>query len=123
MNAISSSEMHWTNTELRDVRIQKIANFKTNMKVTFLTGSRDSAVGIATGYGLDDSGGSVKNVLLSTSFRPAMWSTQPPIQLVSRARTPGIKQPGHEANHSHPGGAEVKKIWIYTSTTPHAFIA
>jgi hypothetical protein len=48
--------------------------------------SRDSSVGIATGYGLDygevgvPSPGRVKNFLFSTSPRPALVSTQPPIQ-------------------------------------------
>jgi hypothetical protein len=49
-------------------------------------GSRVSAVGIATGYGLDDLGvgpGRVKNFLFSTSSRPALGSTQPHIHLVS----------------------------------------
>jgi hypothetical protein len=36
---------------------------------------------------------------------------------------PGVKQPGREADHSPPASAEVKKIWIYTSTPPYAFMA
>jgi hypothetical protein len=50
--------------------------------------TRDSVVGIVTGYGLDDRGGRnsspdrVKNFLFSTSSRPALGSTQPPIQWV-----------------------------------------
>jgi hypothetical protein len=28
-----------------------------------------------------------------------------------------------EADHSPPASAEVKKIWIYTSTPPYAFMA
>jgi hypothetical protein len=45
----------------------------------------DSIVGIATGYGLETEGsssspGRVKNFLLSTSSRPALRPTQPPIQ-------------------------------------------
>jgi hypothetical protein len=35
----------------------------------------------------------------------------------------GVKQPGREADHSPPTSAEVKKMWIYTSTPPYAFIA
>jgi hypothetical protein len=44
--------------------------------------------GIATGYGLDDKRGrssspvSVKNFLFSTSFRPVLGPTQPPIRCV-----------------------------------------
>jgi hypothetical protein len=30
--------------------------------------------------------------------------------------SPGVKRPGREADHSPPAGAEVKKMWIYTST-------
>jgi hypothetical protein len=32
-----------------------------------------------------------------------------------------IKRPGREADHSPPS-AEVKKIWIYISTPPYAFM-
>jgi hypothetical protein len=35
----------------------------------------------------------------------------------------GIKQQGYEANYSPPTSAEVKKIWMYTSTLPYAFTA
>jgi hypothetical protein len=36
---------------------------------------------------------------------------------------PGVKWPGREADHSPPTSAEVKKMWIYTSTPPYAFMA
>jgi hypothetical protein len=36
---------------------------------------------------------------------------------------PGVKRPGREADHSPPTTAEVKKMWIYTSTPPYAFMA
>jgi hypothetical protein len=36
---------------------------------------------------------------------------------------PGLKRPGREADHSPPASAEVKKMWIYTSTPPYAFMA
>jgi hypothetical protein len=36
---------------------------------------------------------------------------------------PGVKRQGLEADHSPPTSAEVKKIWIYTSTLPYAFMA
>jgi hypothetical protein len=79
--------------------------------------SRDSAVGIATGNGLDEgprsrssSPGVVKNFLFSTSSRPALGSTQPPIQWVSGPLSPGAKRQGREADHSPPSSAEVKKI-------------
>jgi hypothetical protein len=86
--------------------------------------SRDRVVGIATGYGLDDgedrssSPGRVKNLLFSTSSRPALGSTQPSIQWVPGSLSLGVRRPGREADHSPPAGAEVKKMWIYTSN-PH----
>jgi hypothetical protein len=40
----------------------------------------------------------------------------------TRPSFPGIKRPGHEADHSHPTSAEVKKTRIYTYTPPYAFM-
>jgi hypothetical protein len=34
----------------------------------------------------------------------------------------GVQRPGHEADHSPPSSAEVKKTFVYTST-PYAFMA
>jgi hypothetical protein len=50
--------------------------------------------GLATSYGLDDQGLEfesryVKNFLFSKSFRSALRSTQPPIQWVPGALSPG----------------------------------
>jgi hypothetical protein len=88
--------------------------------------SRDSVVGIAIGYELDDLRVgvrvSVESRIFSTSSRPALGSTQPPIQWVPGTLSPRVKQPGREADH-WPTSAEVKKMWIYTSTPPYAFMA
>jgi hypothetical protein len=35
----------------------------------------------------------------------------------------GVKWPGREAGRSPPTSDEVKKIWVYTSVPPYAFIA
>jgi hypothetical protein len=32
----------------------------------------------------------------------------------------GVKRPRREADHSPPDSAEVRKMWIYTSTSPYA---
>jgi hypothetical protein len=64
----------------------------------------------------------VKNFLSSRSSRPALGSTKLPTQWVPGALSPGVKRPGCEANQS-PTSAEVKKIWIFTSTPPYAFMA
>jgi hypothetical protein len=68
--------------------------------------------------GRSSSPGRVKIFISSTSSRPALGSTQPPIQWVPDALSPGIKRPGREADHFPPASAEIKKMWIYTST-PH----
>jgi hypothetical protein len=90
--------------------------------------SRDSSVGIATGYWLENREVGVrvpvkvKNFLFFTSSRPALGPTQPPIQWVPGALSQGVKPPGREADHSLSASAEVKKTWIYTSTPPYAFM-
>jgi hypothetical protein len=79
--------------------------------------SQDSSVDTATSYGLDDRGVGVQvpvGVRIFTSpDRPhRLWG---PPNLLSNGYRGRL---GHEADHSPPASAEVKKIWIYTST-PH----
>jgi hypothetical protein len=89
--------------------------------------SRDSVVGIATGYGLDDRGVAIRvpvgSRILSSPCPDRLWG---PPNLLSNGNwglfPPGVKRPGYEADHSPPS-AEVKKIWMYTSTPPYAFMA
>jgi hypothetical protein len=70
-----------------------------------------SFTAIATGYGL---GGWCSNpgkgniFLFSTAFRPALGPTQPPIQWVPMAISPGVKRPGLVAEHSPPTSTEGK---------------
>jgi hypothetical protein len=82
--------------------------------------SRVGPVGIATGYGLDDRGVGVRvpfgSRIVPTSSSPALGPTQPPIEWVPGTVSSGVKRPGREADHSAPASAEVKKMWIYTST-------
>jgi hypothetical protein len=66
--------------------------------------------------GRSSSPGRVNNFLLSTSSRPALGPTQPPIQGVPGSLSPEVKRPGHEADHSPPTSAEVEKTWICTFT-------
>jgi hypothetical protein len=42
---------------------------------------------------------------------------------VPGALSPGVKLQEREADHSPPASAEVKKMWIYTSTPPYVFMA
>jgi hypothetical protein len=82
---------------------------------------------IGTGYGLDDRGVGVRipvgSRIFSTLSIQALGPTQPLIQWVPGALSPGVKRPGREADHSPPTSAEVKKIRIYTSTLLYAFMA
>jgi hypothetical protein len=94
----------------------------------YFSRSRDSVVGIETAYGLDDRGVGVRVPVgpriffFSTSSRPALGSTQPLIQWVPGALSTGVKRQGREADHSPPASDEVKKMWIYISTPPYAFM-
>jgi hypothetical protein len=89
--------------------------------------SRGSVVGTATGYGLNDRVVGVRvpvgSRIFSISSRPTLGSTQPPVQWVPGALSPGVNRPGREADHSPPAIAEVMKMWIYTSTPPYALKA
>jgi hypothetical protein len=77
--------------------------------------SRDNAVGIATGYGLDDQTVRVRVPVEKRIFTPPCHPdrlgepTQLPIQWVPGALSSGVKWPGREADHSAPTSAEVKK--------------
>jgi hypothetical protein len=75
--------------------------------------NRDSSVGIALGYGLDDWGFDFRQelgiFLFTTASRPALGLTQPPIQWVPEDLSLGVKWPKCEADHSPPSGAEVKE--------------
>jgi hypothetical protein len=81
--------------------------------------SRDSSVGIALGYGLDDrgsrvrfpTGGGLGIFLFTIASRTTLRPTQPYIQWVSGALSLGVKRPGCEADHSYPSSAEVKE-WM-----------
>jgi hypothetical protein len=76
---------------------------------------RVSSVGIATDYALDDRGGRSSSpgrtriFLLSTSSRPLLEPTQLLFNGYLWALSPGLKQPGREADYTPPTSAEVKK--------------
>jgi hypothetical protein len=57
-------------------------------------------------------------------MQTALWNVMP-CSLVDR-QTGGsstqVKRPGREADHSPTTSAEVKKMWLYTSTPPYAFM-
>jgi hypothetical protein len=88
---------------------------------------RDSSVGIALGYGLDDRGSSVRFpaglgiFLFTTASRTVLGPTQPPIQWVPGDLSLGVKRPGREAGHTPPSSAEVKEcveLYLHSPNTP-----
>jgi hypothetical protein len=81
--------------------------------------SRDSAVGMATGYGPDNIGA---GRAFSTSSRPVLGPTHPPIQWMPEAISPGVKRPEREGDHSPPTSAKVNRTCIYTSIPTYAFM-
>jgi hypothetical protein len=95
-----------------ELRNKKILN---NPLVCIKVRSRDSSVGIATGYGLDGRDlipGKGKIFLLSTPSRPALEPTQLLIQWVTGALSSEVKQPGGEADHSPP--SRVVELYVHS---------
>jgi hypothetical protein len=87
-----------------------------------------STVDIATGYGLDDRGVGVRvpvgSRIFSSPRRPdRLWAHPASYTMGSGGFAPGAKRQGREADHSLSTNAEVKKMWIYTSTPSYAFMA
>jgi hypothetical protein len=83
--------------------------------------SRDSSVGIVTGYWLDGRGSvPVRDKILpfSITSKSALGLTQPAIQWVSGTLYPGVKRQGREAHHSSPTSAEVENVGAIL-TLPH----
>jgi hypothetical protein len=85
--------------------------------------NRDSAVGIATGYGLEDQGVGVRvlvgedfsilhTVQTSSEAHPAFYP------MGTGALSTGVKRPWREADNSPPTRAEVKKTWVYHPLLP-----
>jgi hypothetical protein len=105
---------HGTSAQLRELERQNLSFRKT----TGIVWSRDSSVGIATGYGAGRV--PVESRIFFLSSKQVLEPTQPPIQWVPGALSLGVKRQRREADRSPPAIAEVKKMWIYTSTPPKA---
>jgi hypothetical protein len=94
-----------------------------------IEGSRDRSVGIATDYGLDERGGGssspgrVKKCSLPHIVQTGSAVHPTSYKIGTVGSFPGVKRQGPEADYSPPTSAEVKKMWIYTSTPPYVFMA
>jgi len=60
--------------------------------------------------------------LFATASRPALGPTRPPVHGVPEALSPGIKQPGREADHSRSSSAEIKNAWSYAFSLFHGVV-
>jgi hypothetical protein len=89
--------------------------------------SRDSSVGIALGYGLDDQGSRVRflagagNFSLHHRVQNGSGAHPPSYPMGTRCSFPGVKRPGREADHSPPSSAEVKEwaeLYLHFPNTP-----
>jgi hypothetical protein len=83
---------------------------------------------MVTGYGPDGRRIGVRVpagdiFLFPTPSRPILGLIQPPIEWIPGALSPGVKRMGCKSDHSPPTSAEAKNAWIYTSTSPYAFMA
>jgi hypothetical protein len=62
----------------------------------------------------------VKNIIRVVQTGSGVQETYP---MGTGGSFPGVKAAGVDVDHSPPASSEVKKMWIYTSTPPYAFIA
>jgi hypothetical protein len=88
--------------------------------------SRDSSVGIALGYGLDDRGSRVPfpagagNFSLHHHVQNGSGAPRASYQMGTRGSFPGVKRPGREADHSPPSSAGVKEfVELYLHSPIH----
>jgi hypothetical protein len=85
-----------------------------------LTKSRDSPVGIALGYGIDTRLG-LGIFLFTTTSRPVLGRTEPPIRWLPGALSLRVKRPAREADHSPASSAEVKEcveLYLHSTNMP-----
>jgi hypothetical protein len=99
---------------------------KRNFCLSVVIGSRESAVGIATGYRLDRVEFEYRQ---KQDFSPLHVvqigsGRHPASNLMGTGGSFPVRQRsgGSKADHSHQTNREVKKKWIYTSTPPYTFM-
>jgi hypothetical protein len=85
--------------------------------------SRGDVIGIATGYWLDSRGVGVRVPVEQEFSLLHVAQTGSEAHPASYPMDTGGSFPRHEADHSPPNSAEVKRMWVYTSTPLYAFMA
>jgi hypothetical protein len=97
------------------------------LRPSCFTPSRDSSVGIALGYGLDDRGSRVRfpagggDFSLRRRIQNGFWTHPASYPGGISVSDPRVKRPGREADHSPPSSAEVKEcveLYIHSPNTP-----
>jgi hypothetical protein len=99
--------------------------FQENARYQEVDVSRDSVIGIASSYGLDDQEFGVLvpvglRIFSSPSRSGRLWG--PPNFLSNRYRgicSTGVKRQRPETDHSPPTSTVVKKMWTYTPIPPY----
>jgi hypothetical protein len=116
---LSSVEVNnaWSYTSTAPPHVFTSSEETTLTVIIVLVGDRNSSIGKATRYGLDDSGIESR---LGQDFphpsRPVLGPTQPPIQWVP-GLSRGVKRPGRGVDHPSPSSAEVKErveLYLYS---------
>jgi hypothetical protein len=115
-----------------DLRFRKFTSSWCTYEATISecpSGSRVRSVGIKMDHGLEGRRiwirfpAKARYFSLLHSFHIFSGPTQPPIQWVAGSLSPGVKRSDREADNSPPASAEVKKMWIYTSTPQYTFMS
>jgi hypothetical protein len=103
-----------------------LPSFPHGLSVLFFS-SRNSSVGIVTGYRLDGREGRRSSLGKGKIFLLIVQTGSGAHPFYCPMGGAGgsfheVKRPGPEADHSPPTSAEVKKMWIYTSTPLYVFM-
>jgi hypothetical protein len=110
------SKAHKTHLQLHYTQCPNNKAHKTHLQKK-TPSSRDSSVGIATGYRLDSPGLNPGGREFFAHVQTGPWA-HPASWRMGTGSFPGVIRPRGDAVHSPPSSAKVKKVYSYTSTPP-----